>query len=75
MVAGGYVAAFWVTNLARGPLEPSALTIRVEQVASRLANSIGGSPLLWGAGAATIIVAASLYAWHAAHAAGHGDGG
>jgi cytochrome c-type biogenesis protein len=63
VLAGAYIVYFWATNLARGALEPSGLTIFVEQVSSRLTNLIGGAPLVWGTGFAAVIVAAAGYAW------------
>lgn len=63
VLAGAYIVYFWATNLARGALEPSGLTIFVEQISSRLTNLIGGAPLLWGTGFAAVILAAAGYAW------------
>jgi cytochrome c-type biogenesis protein len=60
VLAGSYIVAFWVIELARISGGPVAAVIPpVERGSSLLTNFIGDDPLLWGAAFATIVIASA----------------
>jgi cytochrome c-type biogenesis protein len=62
VLAGGWIVAFWATNLTRGPLEQGRAFIFVEQVSAWATNNLGDRAGLLGIGFALLLGAAAAYA-------------